>query len=336
LNLLWHALIFLAALVAIAWVAERIVEAVLAVARHLGLSGSIAGATLAAVATSAPELGTMVFSLIRAHGDMAAPVANVGVATVVGSAIFNLTIVVGLAGIRNTSILDRKVILRDGVVYLGSVLLLIGMLVLTGDSPRTLSRGDGLVLLAAYLVYLVWLSVDRRRGPKYTQISQDSNEDRPSCWQNIAILLGGSILIGAACHFLVASTEAFALSAQQAFELDASYVASVVSLILIAGVTSAPDALTSFAAARRGHASLAISNALGSNTFDILICLGLPFSVFGAYTVSSHVVFNGYVLLGITVAVLLALIRGWSMTRTKGYLFVVLYLTFAFLAIGNR
>jgi len=47
-------------------------------------------------------------------------------------------------------------------------------------------------------------------------------------------------------------------------------------LTLGAAGTSAPDALVSFHVARNGLGDMAVSNALGSNIFDILLCLGLP------------------------------------------------------------
>jgi Ca2+/Na+ antiporter len=46
-----------------------------------------------------------------------------------------------------------------------------------------------------------------------------------------------------------------------------------------AGGTSAPDALVSFHVARNGVGDMAVSNALGSNVFDILLCLGLPWVI---------------------------------------------------------
>ena len=50
-------------------------------------------------------------------------------------------------------------------------------------------------------------------------------------------------------------------------------------LALGAAGTSAPDALVSFHVARNGLGDMAVSNALGSNIFDILLCLGLPWLI---------------------------------------------------------
>merc|ERR1719378_1187591 len=50
-------------------------------------------------------------------------------------------------------------------------------------------------------------------------------------------------------------------------------------LVFLAAGTSIPDAFGSLAAARKGEADMAVSNALGSNIFDILCGLGLPWLI---------------------------------------------------------
>lgn len=52
---------------------------------------------------------------------------------------------------------------------------------------------------------------------------------------------------------------------------------ALMGLTIIAAGASIPDALSSILVARDGHGDMAVSNALGSNVFDILLGLGLPF-----------------------------------------------------------
>ena len=51
---------------------------------------------------------------------------------------------------------------------------------------------------------------------------------------------------------------------------------TVMGLTFIAAGVSVPDALSGIAVVREGHGDMAVSNAIGSNVFDILVCLGLP------------------------------------------------------------
>lgn len=50
-------------------------------------------------------------------------------------------------------------------------------------------------------------------------------------------------------------------------------------LTFLAAGTSVPEAVSSIIVTNQGHGSMGISNSIGSNTFDILLCLGLPWLI---------------------------------------------------------
>jgi sodium/potassium/calcium exchanger 4 len=54
---------------------------------------------------------------------------------------------------------------------------------------------------------------------------------------------------------------------------------TVMGLTFIAAGVSVPDALSGIAVVREGHGDMAVSNAIGSNVFDILVCLGIPWFI---------------------------------------------------------
>lgn len=54
---------------------------------------------------------------------------------------------------------------------------------------------------------------------------------------------------------------------------------TVMGLTFVAAGVSIPDALSSIAVIKEGHGDMAVSNAVGSNVFDILVCLGLPWLI---------------------------------------------------------
>ena len=102
---------------------------------------------------------------------------------------------------------------------------------------------------------------------------------------------------------------------------------------MVAAATSVPDLFASLAAARRGEGSLAVSNAIGSNTFDLLICIGLPFGIIGGQQIIGDVALSGGFLL-LTAVVLIGLTQsGWSVTRSKGAILLGLYLLFVLLVV---
>lgn len=50
-------------------------------------------------------------------------------------------------------------------------------------------------------------------------------------------------------------------------------------LTFLAAGTSVPEAVSSVIVTNQGHGSMGISNSIASNTFDVLLCLGLPWLI---------------------------------------------------------
>lgn len=86
-----------------------------------------------------------------------------------------------------------------------------------------------------------------------------------------AVLVVSTLLAAAACYFLVEAT----IETAEILEVPTFFVA----VILAAAASSVPDTFLAIAAARRGDDSGAVSNAFGSNIFDICICLSIPLLV---------------------------------------------------------
>merc|ERR1712099_162915 len=104
----------------------------------------------------------------------------------------------------------------------------------------------------------------------------------------------------------------------------------IMGLTFIAAGTSVPDLLSSVIVARQGKGDMAVSSSIGSNIFDILIGLPLPWLL---YTIiyarpksvnSESLVISVFVLLGMLVAVVVVIaVNKWRMTRTLGVMMFV-------------
>jgi cation:H+ antiporter len=86
-----------------------------------------------------------------------------------------------------------------------------------------------------------------------------------------AIIVTSTVVAAAACYFLVDAT----LTGARTLQVPAFFVAVIVA----AAASSVPDTFLAIAAARRGDDSGAVSNAFGSNIFDICVCLSIPLLV---------------------------------------------------------
>jgi len=135
----------LAGLVGLSLGGWLLVDAAASVARALGIPEVVIGVTIVALGTSLPELATSLLAARRGEADIA-------VANIVGSNIFNTLFILGTAAtVRPVAVAAGGAL--DLAVMGGLALLLLPMAVTHG---RLITRGEGLFLLAAYAGYLVW------------------------------------------------------------------------------------------------------------------------------------------------------------------------------------
>jgi Ca2+/Na+ antiporter len=312
-------------------------------ADHLGknMKPGIKGATINAIGSSLPEMLTTFFLLFM-FNDMAG--FSAGIATTAGSAIFNSVVIpllciaaVKYYGVRQLDgslkkvdkiSIEKKSLLRDVTFLLIAEGILIYFL-----GNTTLTWVAGVSMLGFYLFYLSYLLVSTRGYTNHALNDEENNEDESSdvlpskfkclitfqfnnlffkgqplntsrAWVNLIFAV---IVIGAACHLLAESV----MWSSEALDIPAYFTA----LIFAAAATSVPDAILSVKDAIKGNYDDAISNAIGSNTFDITVALGLPLLVYTLFFGDVNLISSGstnedmqvlrYVLIGVTLAVAL-------------------------------
>ncbi len=123
---------------------ELLIRGATVIAQDFGLSDSVIGLTLVAVGTSLPELATTVMAALRRQADVA-------LGNVVGSNLFNILGIMGIATLVGPVPVDTQFLTFDLWVMLGSALLMIPLVFM----GRNLTRLWGIGLTAAYAVY-VW------------------------------------------------------------------------------------------------------------------------------------------------------------------------------------
>ena len=258
---------------------------------HFRLPGSVRGATLDAIASSMPELFTGVFfvvmAIISSDSEVLAEAGGEGfaasIATCAGSAIYNMILIPAICTLvisvyrkdRPTIDVERKVLTRDGVWFLYCEIVLVTFLF----SP-TLHWWMAAVLIGLYVVYCLILYRDtqthREREPNKTGAEKPQfagiifgawriRLSLTTAWTLIAV---STCAAAVACYWLVHVTHA----ASEQLQIPVFFVA----VVLAAAASSVPDTFLSVGAARRGDDDGAVSNAFGSNIFDICICLTIP------------------------------------------------------------
>ncbi len=326
--------VLIVCLVALWLITDKMVSALSSLAQEFSIPQSVAGATLAGIGSSMPEFGTSAFAVVLAAVDSEKGYADVGFGTVVGSALFNLCMIIGISALVRPLDVARRVVTRDLTFYLVACCQTVFFI---WDSRIT--TWEATVWVVTYAIYFTVLMRDIRRHPDAVeQVEQvESIPTRKAiCWFVFSILV-----IGIACHFLVRHTTNIANLI--------GLPTALISIVVLAFGTSIPDLLASVQATRQGNTSLAVSNAIGSNVFDILICLGLPVLI---YNVVRGAVFHlgvipdslasslpaefsrGLLLLSVVflvvtvIACCVVLSRRWRVSRGGGLTLIGIYLAF--------
>lgn len=320
-----------------------------------GLSDGVRGATLNAIGSSMPELLTTITALVfylNTEG------FAFGIATTAGSDIFNSAVIPGLVILMVTVftvkcshiMISRKVALRDGLILIGGEFLLISIL-----GKGTLGLIDGIVLISYYVLYLIIMFSTMNIVPEFSGFNHPIRRPRrllsiPKIDLTNLVLGKYSINIGRAWILLISATSVIGLACYTLVE-SCYGIANAMNIrpyfaavILAAMATSVPDAMISVKDAIRGEYEDAVSNALGSNIFDICICLGLPlllFCIITGETISVSVANQASVaelrvfLLGHTILIFLMFILGRGMGYLKGWTMMILYGTFLLFVVAR-
>lgn len=245
-------LIFIVAMGALIYGADFIIEQSEKIALHFNISPFVIGATLIALGTSLPEMAVSMSASIKGSGDIA-------VANVIGSTIFNISLVLGAVFLIAKKIEPKRdLFAKDSSWSLFPILIFI----LMGIDGK-LSQLDGflfVMLMGAYLLFLI-------QSNQVEEIDEDLTKEKFAWGKTIALLTVGFVLVVGGADFAIDS------AGNIAREFGISEW--IIGLFLVAFGTSLPELVVSIQAARNNNADMAIGAIIGSNVANFTMVLGL-------------------------------------------------------------
>jgi K+-dependent Na+/Ca+ exchanger-like protein len=319
------------------FISERyFIESLDHISKKLRLSSDMAGSTLMAAGSSAPELAVALFAIF-----MAGHHEEIGVGTIVGSALFNILVISGaVMFIRGSAKLIWQPLFRDIVFYILAILLM-GFVFFQGE----ITFLGSVLLVGLYIVYVAvvyfWKRIFPYEDIEYEAAGKKEEKnlkkgvlrsslhtiDRLMAPFQMAVFFLSIGMISLLSWILVKS--AVRISA------ELGVPEFLIGITIVAVGTSVPDLISSMIVARQGRPGMAINNAIGSNIFDILFGLGFPFLLYmlihgiGFELVSSNLIVSVSILLASAVLLLLYfLFTRWRSSRTFGVVLLILYGTY--------
>ena len=318
LNIILYIIGLVISLIIVVKSADVFVDNLVEIGSTLGISEIILGVTASAIGTSLPEFGSALIASLSGSVD-------IGVGTVIGSNIWNIAGILGIsATVSGVIRTNKKGLTRDWLMTLiTGIILLIFMFF--GDIHWSAS----IIMIAAYGYYL-HLLIKSQREQNQVNSSEEEKIDESENNQNkrnidkkaIALVVIGLIGLIIGCRILVFSGVELARIA--------GIPAMIMGLFTLAIGTSIPELVVTLSSAMKGLHDLSIGTVLGSNTFNMLIGIGIPALVMTVPVEPLSLTFDAPVMLFITI-LLMVLIKAGKMklNRIAGIMLVASYITYA-------
>ena len=244
--------------------ADLFVDGASNIALNFKVSKMLIGLTIVAFGTSAPEFAVSVKGLLSGSFDIV-------LGNVIGSNILNILLILGVAAMIHPLVVKSNTVKKELPITL---LITALFAVLLSDNlfdksmSNNFTRGDGIVLILFFLVFIYYL-INLMRN----KVEDSTDEKVLSLPKSFLYTFIGLVMIILGSNFVVDSASYLA----KAFGVSER----IISLTIIALGTSLPELVTSVMATKKGEYDIAIGNAVGSNIFNIGIVIGLPVTILG-------------------------------------------------------
>ena len=285
--------------------ADVFVESSSSIAKKFKIPSIIIGMTIVAMGTSAPELSVSINSALSGMADLS-------IANVVGSNIFNILVAIGISSL----VRKLKIANYQDVI----VLLAVSSLLVILSMNCSLGLLDGLVLLCVFTLYIISMI----RKAKENKVEEDIEEKQKPMWKTIilgllglaAIIVGGDVVVDSASN----------IAAQFGMSQN------LIGLTIVAVGTSLPEFVTSVIATKKGEVDIAVGNILGSNIFNILLILGTA-SVICPMNVSPITYLDMLFMLVVTLIFAVSTFKNKVVTRALGIPMILIYIAYITITI---
>lgn len=298
--------------------ADLLVKGASLIAARLGISPLVVGLTVVSFGTSMPEMLVTLTAGLQHNADLA-------IANIVGSNVFNVLVVLGVAAIIRPLPVRNSTIVSE-IPFSLTAALLVGFLanaaLFSDHHELSISRLDGGILLFFFLLFMIYIFKSSRHDENAAQQVVADGKLSRAMFQ-IALGVVGLYFGG---QWVVSGAVGFA----QTWGVDDA----LIGLTIVAIGTSAPELVASAVAAYRNETDIAVGNVVGSNIFNLLWVLGLTSSI---VELPFEVITNTDLVMVIvsSALIIVAMVssRRYVVLRSHGILFICLYVAYLFYVV---
>lgn len=295
--------------------ADIFIDCTVKIGRKTGISELILGATIVSFATTLPELTVSVFASIDNYTTMS-------LGNAVGSIICNTGLILGLVVIISPFKVDKNMFSSKSIILLISVLTLMVL-----GANRSISRGDGLILIVLLIVFM-YSNIKSVSGKN--RINSPNNMQSNSCdniksskHENLKVgvlFVLGLIMMVVGSKLLVDNRVKIANSI--------GVPQGIISLTVIALGTSLPELVSSLTAIKKKHHGISVGNILGANILNIVSVIGISSLINDLPILSQNMRIDFEFMTIILLILILPTIKSGKLYRVQGLLLLSSYIIY--------
>ncbi len=301
--------------------ADYLVNGASSLAKRFNVSDIAIGLTVVAMGTSAPELVVNIISGSVQDGGSGANEVVFG--NIIGSNIFNIFLILGIASIIYPLTVERNALWKEVPYSLLATFIffiLVNDALFFGSDTNSLDVRDGIILLVMFGLFIVYIFMNLSRNP---EAEMEDIELHGSLKTTLMIVLG-----------IVGLVFGGNLIVENAVTIAKFYHVSdkMIGLTILAAGTSLPELATSAVAAFHKKSDLAVGNIVGSNIFNLLLVLGAtsivhsPLIYTPSLNIDLYIVMLGTFLLFIFMFTL----NKYKLDRAEGMIYIVGFLAYSY------
>ena len=294
--------------------ADVLIDSTSKIAQKYGVSTFIIGITVIAFGTSAPELAVGLISAVNKTNQLA-------LGNIVGSAMSNTALIVGISAVIFPLIVKTDVIKRE-IPMLIAVQSILTFMVLYDNE---LTRFEGLILVVGFIGFILYIIKNAKKSmpiPNDNQVSDNTTQSSIlklilfSIISLIGLFIGGNLTVSN--------------STKIAASLGLSE--TIIGLTVVAIATTLPELVTSIMAVKKKEPDIVLGNCIGSNLFNILLVLGTS-SMINPILVQENMTFDLVIAALLTVVIFLISLFTKKISRFWGILLIIIYVSYIFFKV---
>lgn len=295
--------------------ADIFIDCTVKIGRKTGISELILGATIVSFATTLPELTVSVFASIDNYTTMS-------LGNAVGSIICNTGLILGLVVIISPFKVDKSMFSSKSIILLISVLTLMVL-----GANRSISRGDGLILIVLLIVFM-YSNIKSVSGKN--RINSPNNMQSNSC-DNIKSSKHENLKVGVLFVLgLIMMVVGSKLLVDNGVKIANSIGVpqGIISLTVIALGTSLPELVSSLTAIKKQHHGISVGNILGANILNIVSVIGISSLINDLPILSQNMRIDFEFMTIILLILILPTIKSGKLYRVQGLLLLSSYIIY--------